>query len=77
TVIRCDIDPDQLHKNLRGQVLVLGDASAFVDGLLARLGTGDDDGGVPAGDVSRDDSGTRDGDRSREDGTARAAQLRR
>ena len=77
TVIRCDIDPDQLHKNLRGQVLVLGDASAFVDGLLARLGTGDDAGPVPAGDVSRDDSGARDGDRSREDGTARAAQLRR
>ena len=37
TVIRCDIDPDQLHKNLRGHVLLLGDAQACVDGLLSRL----------------------------------------
>ena len=45
TVIRCDIDPDQLHKNLRGDVLVLGDANAFTDGLLARLGARDAAGG--------------------------------
>lgn len=40
TVIRCDIDPDQLHKNLRGDALVLGDAHAFTNGLLGRLSTG-------------------------------------
>ena len=37
TVIRCDIDPDQLHKNLRGHILLLGEAQACVDGVLSRL----------------------------------------
>ncbi|GAA4508475.1 thiamine pyrophosphate-binding protein [Brevibacterium yomogidense] len=57
TVIRCDIDPDQLHKNLRGQVLVLGDATAFVDGLLTRLGKGDgsrEDGTARAAQLRRE-----------------------
>ncbi len=49
TVIRCDIDPDQLHKNLRGDVLVLGDAHAFTDGLLARLETAGTASGRDAG----------------------------
>src|SRR5690606_5315122 len=39
TVIRCDIDPDQLHKNLRGHVLLLGEAQTCIDGLLSRLDT--------------------------------------
>ena len=70
TVIRCDIDPDQLHKNLRGDVLVLGDAHSFTDGLLARLGsrTGV---GTGSGADSRIPAG------SRENGADRAAALRR
>lgn len=36
-VIRCDIDPDQLNKNLPGDVLVHSDARAFADALLDAL----------------------------------------
>lgn len=38
TVIRCDIDPDQLHKNLPGDILVPSDSRAFVDALSKELG---------------------------------------
>lgn len=36
-VIRCDIDPDQLHKNLRGDVLVCADTTEFLTALNAAL----------------------------------------
>ena len=38
TVIRCDIDPDQLHKNLPGNILVHSDSREFVDALSRELG---------------------------------------
>ena len=63
TVVRCDIDPDQLHKNLRGHVLLLGDAQACVDGLLSRL-----DAGTPAAGASVG--------ASRSPGASRAAAIR-
>jgi len=73
TVIRCDIDPDQLHKNLRGDVLVLGDAAGFADGLLARLSARTDaDTGAAAHATT--DAATDPGER--EDGAQRAAALR-
>jgi acetolactate synthase-1/2/3 large subunit len=86
TVIRCDIDPDQLHKNLRGHVLLLGDAQACVDGLLSRLdadtpvtsasasGTGSS-GTTTAGTPTADSAGTSAG-ASRSPGASRAAAIR-
>jgi acetolactate synthase-1/2/3 large subunit len=37
TVIRIDIDPHQMHKNLRGDVVLLGDSGPVLQGLLDRL----------------------------------------
>jgi thiamine pyrophosphate-dependent acetolactate synthase large subunit-like protein len=39
-VIRCDIDPDQLNKNLEGDILACADASEFLTAVMAALGTG-------------------------------------
>ena len=39
-VIRCDIDPDQLNKNLDGDILACADASEFLTAVMAALGTG-------------------------------------
>ncbi|WP_209374614.1 thiamine pyrophosphate-binding protein [Brevibacterium renqingii] len=39
-VIRCDIDPDQLNKNLPGDILACADASDFLTALMAALGDG-------------------------------------
>lgn len=36
-VIRVDVDPDQLHKNLRGDVLALADAAEFTAAVVAAL----------------------------------------
>ena len=36
-VIRCDIDPDQLGKNLRGDILVCADAGEFLSALITAL----------------------------------------
>jgi len=36
-VIRCDIDPDQLGKNLPGDILACADASEFLSALMAEL----------------------------------------
>ncbi|MGC3023122.1 thiamine pyrophosphate-binding protein [Brevibacterium sp. FAM 24630] len=41
TVIRCDIDPDQLNKNLPGDILACADASEFLTALLTALGHGE------------------------------------
>src|SRR5699024_7943766 len=38
-VIRCDIDPDQLNKNLDGDILACADASEFLTAIMAALGT--------------------------------------
>lgn len=38
-VIRCDIDPDQLNKNLRGDILACADVGEFLTALMAELGT--------------------------------------
>lgn len=59
-VIRCDIDPDQLNKNLIGDVLVHSDTGAFLDALLAALGEDAGHGGG-SGLGSRPDSGSEAG----------------
>src|SRR5699024_5683135 len=38
-VIRCDIDPDQLNKNLPGDILACADASEFLTAVMAALET--------------------------------------
>jgi acetolactate synthase-1/2/3 large subunit len=40
TVVRIDLDPLQLHKNVHGTITLLGDAALTVRGLLDELGTG-------------------------------------
>ncbi|WP_166973069.1 thiamine pyrophosphate-binding protein [Brevibacterium atlanticum] len=40
TVIRCDIDPDQLNKNLPGDVLACADTAEFLTALMTALGDG-------------------------------------
>ncbi|WP_172170926.1 thiamine pyrophosphate-binding protein [Brevibacterium sp. CT2-23B] len=42
TVIRCDIDPDQLNKNLPGDILACADTSEFLTALMSALGIGND-----------------------------------
>ena len=54
-VIRCDIDPDQLNKNLIGDVLVHSDTRTFLDALLAALG---EDAGHGGGSGSGAESGS-------------------
>ncbi len=47
TVIRCDIDPDQLNKNLRGNIHAFADCTDFLTALLAHEalhGAGERDG---------------------------------
>lgn len=39
-VIRCDIDPDQLGKNLRGDILACADTAEFLTALMTELGDG-------------------------------------
>ena len=39
TVIRCDIDPDQLGKNLAGDILVCADTGEFLAALSTELGS--------------------------------------
>lgn len=69
-VIRCDIDPDQLNKNLIGDVLVHSDTGIFLDALLTALdaGRGGADGdGAPQGSVASAAADTTDGRRRAED----------
>jgi thiamine pyrophosphate-dependent acetolactate synthase large subunit-like protein len=40
TVIRCDIDPDQLNKNLPGDILACADTAEFLTALMNALGNG-------------------------------------
>jgi acetolactate synthase-1/2/3 large subunit len=40
TILRIDIEPAQLHKNVAADLPILGDAALVLDGLLARLGDG-------------------------------------
>lgn len=51
TVIRLDIDPLQLHKNVHGDVLLLGDAALTLRELVAALGSSDDTTGASATDL--------------------------
>ncbi|UVI35068.1 thiamine pyrophosphate-binding protein [Brevibacterium spongiae] len=39
-VIRCDIDPDQLNKNLPGDILACADTSEFLSAVMTALDTG-------------------------------------
>ncbi|MCM1011752.1 MULTISPECIES: thiamine pyrophosphate-binding protein [unclassified Brevibacterium] len=53
-VIRCDIDPDQLGKNLRGDILVCADAGEFLSALITAL---DEAGETGSGTASAGESG--------------------
>lgn len=76
TVIRCDIDPDQLNKNLPGDILACADTGEFLIALMSALGIGDD------GAASANDDGTESSERhgsaasAKESGADRVARIR-
>ncbi|RBP68116.1 acetolactate synthase-1/2/3 large subunit [Brevibacterium sanguinis] len=77
TVIRCDIDPDQLGKNLGGDILACADVSEFLAALMAALRTT----GGPAASAGESDSAPASADEPesasvREDGAARTSAIR-
>ncbi|EKU46320.1 thiamine pyrophosphate-binding protein [Brevibacterium casei] len=57
-VIRCDIDPDQLGKNLSGDILVCADTGEFLTALAAELDAAPAAADTPAEDTTTTDGGT-------------------
>ncbi|WGW11121.1 thiamine pyrophosphate-binding protein [Saxibacter everestensis] len=79
-VIRCDIDPDQLHKNLPGKILGHGDAGEFLAAIQTRLTEthrSEPAGGESGSDAEHDaGNGPTGADVDRSAGGERAAKLR-
>ncbi|GAA1851104.1 5-guanidino-2-oxopentanoate decarboxylase [Brevibacterium marinum] len=55
-VIRCDIDPDQLGKNLGGDILACADTGEFLTALMTELGIGEPT-AASARDIASGESG--------------------
>ena len=70
TVIRCDIDPDQLNKNLPGDILACADTGEFLTALMSALES------APATAASASEDGTESSASARESGADRVTRIR-
>ncbi len=76
TVIRCDIDPDQLNKNLPGDILACADTGEFLTALMSALEIGDDAAASASVDGTESSGSNGSAASAKESGAARVTRIR-